>query len=90
MARKTIDVERVRELTNAILLNSVDRNQGVRFGAQVLFEKIAMETGNYAGFGYLNSRDMKDSEQGMSVGINDNGDFEDTDHSRVYYFKARR
>lgn len=95
--RKTIKVNRVKELVNSYLLNSRDDNKDLRFGNAILLEQVLMETGNYNGFGYLNARDMKRSELGDSIGINTTNDkpaetltheerFENTDDSRRYYF----
>ena len=85
MIRKTIDVTVVKNLANTELLNSPDDEVGNRQGIIYMVENILMATGNYKGFSYLNNKDMLKSTQGTTVGIID-GSFENTDHTRVYYF----
>ena len=56
MARSTIDVLWVLEDTNRLLdLPTVP--VGVKQGAAVLLERVLFQTGNYAGFMYLNLSD---------------------------------
>jgi hypothetical protein len=50
MARKTIPVDRVREIANAMLADSIDDRAEGRTAIAVLLESILMETGNYHGF----------------------------------------
>ena len=85
MIRKTIDVTVVKNLANTELLNSPDDEVGNRIGIIYMIENILMSTGNYKGFSYLNEKDMLKSTHGTTVGII-NGSFENTDHTRVYYF----
>ncbi len=68
--RKTIKVERLKELVNLYLLNSRDDNAGLRYGNAALLEQVLHETGNYRGYGYLNAENMKSSEFGFSMGVN--------------------
>lgn len=95
--RKTIKVDRVKELVNAYLQNSWDKNRDLRLGNAVVLEQILHETGNYNGFGYLTAQDMAKSELGNSVGINTTPEnpaetlsyedkFAGTDDTRRYYF----
>lgn len=53
MTRKTIPVERVKELANGMLLNSQDEMTKEREGIYTLLEQVLMDTGNYHGFRYL-------------------------------------
>ncbi len=87
--RKTIEIEAIRELTNQILQHSADDRKQAREGVRVMWERLSMDTGNYGGFGYLNSTDMKSSLQGSTVGINDDGSHDGADSSRLYFFKGR-
>ncbi len=85
MIRKTIDVAVVKDLANKELLNSPDNELGNRQGIIYMIENILMASGNYKGFSYLNDKDMLKSTHGTTLGIID-GSFENTDHTRVYYF----
>lgn len=60
MARKTIPVERLREMTNAYLAHSDSTPDGREAVASML-EGVLMETGRYAGFRYL---ELKMAEDG--------------------------
>jgi len=52
--RKTIDVERVKEIVNNLLANSTeDVTPAERLTAAHVLETVLMETGNYHGFRYL-------------------------------------
>ncbi len=95
--RKTIHVERVKELVNKYLLNSKDENKDIRFGNAILLEQILHETGNYRGFGYLNAQHMADSQLGSTIGVNTTPErpaetqtheelFKGTDDSRRFYY----
>lgn len=95
--RKTIRVNRIKELVNKYLVNSADHNRGLRLGNAIMLEQVLMETRNYKGFGYLNKRHMKNSEcGGTTVGINNSVIpaekqtheelFNNTDDSRRFYY----
>jgi len=90
-SRKTVSVEYLIDKVNHYLRHSSDDKQGERQGALNLLEIVLVETVNYRGFGYLNHRDMETSESGMSVGIHEDNvegeKFQDTDHTRVHYYK---
>ena len=99
MARKTFDVEKLKERVNFFLLNSRDDQRDMRRGQMAMLEGVLHDTGNYRGFNYLNPRDMKGSEYGHTVGVNHYGDTEElrimqeagtlflgTDNSRVFYY----
>jgi hypothetical protein len=51
--RKTIDVDRVREIANKMLSDSVDDRRDGRISVANMLETILMETGNYHGFRYI-------------------------------------
>lgn len=59
MARKTVDLDYVRGLANALLLNSSDNMEGERKGIAFMLESILMESGKYNGFRYLSPVDME-------------------------------
>jgi hypothetical protein len=88
--RKTIEVEKVKKLVNKMLLNSRDDNRSGRATLQTLIETILFDTGNYNGFNYLTPHDMARSENGTTYGIDYGKDcdhwFDDTDHTRVFYY----
>jgi hypothetical protein len=50
---KTIKVARIVELTNAFFEKSPDDARMERLHAQAFVTNLLMETGNYAGFGYI-------------------------------------
>ena len=95
--RKTISVDRLKEMANHYMMHSPDHHTANRAGNAVLLEAVLHETGNYNGFGYLNANDMKASDFGNTVGINTTPDkpaesltyeekFEGTDDTRRFYF----
>jgi hypothetical protein len=54
MMRKTIPVERVKEIVNNLLANSTeDVTPAERVTVAHVLEIVLMETGNYKGFGYV-------------------------------------
>lgn len=87
MARKTFDIDEFVDMINFRILNSEDDRKQARAELGTMAEIILMKANRYRGFNYLDSRDMRKSQNGMSVGINDDGTFEDTDHTRVFYYK---
>lgn len=54
--RKTIEVERVRELANKFLELSADIQSHERIGVAGMIENVLHETGNYKGFGYIQGK----------------------------------
>jgi hypothetical protein len=50
--RKTIEVQKVKELVNEMLASSLSEEQ--KTVARNLIEKVLMDTGNYKGFQFLN------------------------------------
>ena len=52
--RKTIEVEKVKEIVNNLLANSTEEVTSMeRLMAARVLERVLFETGNYKGFGYL-------------------------------------
>jgi hypothetical protein len=51
--RKTVDVDRVREIANKMLADSADKCIDGRKAVATLLESILMDTGNYHGFRYI-------------------------------------
>lgn len=90
MIRKTISVETIKSMVNDVLLNSEDNYKEGRESLTFFLERVLMNSGNYKGFRYLHVADMKESEYGTTLGINDTCDenekFKNTDHTRVRYF----
>jgi len=91
--RKTIKIDELRKMINGRVLSSRDGANEERVALINLLSKILHDTGNYQGFMYLDSHDMKNS-LGRSVGINTEDGlpledyvarFENTDSTRVKY-----
>jgi hypothetical protein len=53
MARKTVNVSFLKQLSNEILANSVSEASEVRNGVIIVLETVLLETDNYKGFRYL-------------------------------------
>lgn len=92
--RTTVNVDQVRAIVNGMLRNTEDSDQAGRESVIELLERILHDTGNYRGFRYLSSDDMKDSVNGTSVGIGPfvsdsvediRARFNNTDHTRVVF-----
>jgi hypothetical protein len=84
--RKTIEVARIKEIVNDMILNSLDDDKSSREHMSLVLEAVLIETGNYSGFQYLSRHDMESSFNGTSYGINDDLTFGGTDRTRVRYF----
>ena len=96
--RKTFSVEKLKTSINNQILHSPDADVEVRQALFSTLESILHDTGNYAGFQYLDRADMKFSQHGNTVGINTikgqvtdsdelyNARFDNTDRTRVRYF----
>lgn len=89
-ARKTIKIDRLKEIVNGMLLNTCDEMKNDRQAVICVLETALHETGNYNGFMYLDKHQMLQSNFGHSVGIHiDKSDyaekFENTDGSRRRY-----
>lgn len=67
--RRTIQVTKLVDMANHMLLNSKDELREQRLGMCCFIEQVLHETGRYDGFRYLRSHDMETSEQGKSLGI---------------------
>lgn len=91
MARKTIEVARIREKINYYLLHSSDENHRERKELAFFLGNILHETGNYKGYNYLTKEMMENSLNGSTVGIayvteGNTTRMEKGDDSRVFYF----
>jgi len=58
MARKTVRVDRVREMTNDYLAHADSTVDGREAVANIL-ESLLFETGQYAGFRYLDTAEIE-------------------------------
>lgn len=93
-ARKTVSIETLKTGVNEMILNTPDEDKSGRELLGLFLESMLMETKNYRGFRYLTEKDMRNSQNGVSVGIkyyvDPFGDparqFDGTDNSRVHYF----
>jgi len=91
MARKTVTVEFLINMTNDICKDSAPDRADIRQGAMNLLESALHSTGNYKGFRYLLNTECKGNpgvnydERGLP-----NADYEarfaNTDRTRVQYF----
>lgn len=92
--RKTIEVSRITERLNHILLNTPDSFKPSREVIDSVLVKFLHDTGNYRGFRYLTKYDMQESLDGHSFGINNvnmhhatmEEKFDGTDSTRRCYF----
>lgn len=90
--RKTFNVEQFKAEINYWLLHSRDDQRGERRGNASALENVLHATGNYRGFGYLNAKDMENSEYGSvySRGINTlpkpAEDYEDVNERATLWF----
>lgn len=100
-SRKTIEIKKLVEKANNFMLHSRDDQINERKALHHFVADILHDTGNYWGFNYLDSNDMKESNQGTTAGINKgpNGEmlpyqpskgitdrFDNTDSSRTYLY----
>ena len=93
MARKTVDIEVLKEMVNNMCRFSVNESKGIRQGAMNVLEEVLHSSGNYKGFRYLYQDEM---EAGYSFGINQKTTdpivedyterFANSDNTRVMYF----
>lgn len=87
--RKTIPVEKVKEIANQFLANSSNNeymNSDVRAGVAVLLERILFETKNYAGFNYVKWSKEGGFEDWVKDGEPNNKDEYLGDPSRRVYY----
>jgi hypothetical protein len=85
MPRKTIQVTTVVEMANNYLRNSQDDNDKERLVLASFVESILHKTDQYGGFAYLTHDDMRNSNEGKSIGI----EFTE-EHDPVYHDQSRR
>ncbi len=94
MARKTINVETIKDWANEQLVLersmkdfSENRSRGYRHGIMNMIENVLMSTDNYKGFRYLGKDEVpKGHQPGIYRNHRDEPVFTDTDNTRVRYF----
>ena len=97
MARKTINVEAIKDWANDQLVESErtmegasmydEIGRGYRQGVMTMLENVLMSTGNYKGFRYLGKDEVpKGHQPGIYRNHRDEPVFTDTDNTRVRYF----
>jgi len=91
MARKTVEVEFLKTFVNSSLQYTKDEDTSYRQGMIQVLEAALHHTGNYAGFQYLDEKDMAETDHKMPGirlvnGIDAEDKFENTDPTRVRYF----
>ena len=90
-ARKTVNIEFVKEKINYFLKNdktSTDNAQAERGGAMMLAEILLMETHNYRGFRYLDETEVPFGEKpGIHSGdtLTHKEKFANTDSTRIQF-----
>jgi len=92
--RKTFDIESLRTHANLMLLNLPDEQVDARHAVINLLTQTLHDAGSYAGFSYLDAKDMEKSASGTTLGINGTvlsnmghtERFAGTDETRVHYF----
>ncbi len=99
MARKTIEIETLKNLVNDILANTTNDfgpTRDIRRGAMNVLEAALHNTGNYRGFRNLMLKDVPLGEK-PGIAVNETGliehtpievrfDKATTDNTRVHYF----
>ena len=87
MARKTINVQEVKDWANQQFESTDSVDCAWRHGVMTMLENVLMSTDNYKGFRYLA---LDEVPQGRMPGIRrDRGQekqFDNTDNTRVRYF----
>ncbi len=100
MARKTINVETIKDWANEQLVSDSRMGQfrpggiintyagrGYRHGIMNMIENVLMSTDNYKGFRYLGKDEVpKGHQPGIYRNHRDEPVFENTDNTRVRYF----
>ena len=79
MARKTIEIETVKQKVNNFLSESKDEMKGGRVALCVFVETILHETENYKGFSYIEGR-------GIIRDTTGNNNHQYPDDTRRYYY----
>jgi len=87
-ARKTVELEKLRNWANSYILHSADRDEDARRGVASLIETALMDREAYKGFRYLTPQDMTNSLSGAKCGIDYTADGEivRVDDSRRHYY----
>ena len=97
MARKTINVEAIKDWANDQLLESErtmegasmydEIGRGYRQGVMTMLENVLMSTGNYKGFRYLSIDEVPRGHlPGIKRNYRDEPVFYESDDTRVRYF----
>ena len=90
MARKTIDIDDVKDPVNTFLLHSSDELTAERRIMATMLGNILHGTGQYNGFNYLTPDMMKKSMNGTTIGVDhdkpEDKRFDGTDDTRVFYY----
>ncbi len=89
--RKTFSIKSLIENINEFNAESADQYKAEREAKSALLESILMDADAYRGYGYLSASKIRNDA--MSVGIREQREdgswnFDNTDHTRVYYFMA--
>ena len=88
-SRKTIKLEKLVELVNERNRKSTCSSE-VRQGWNSLLEQALMESDNYQGFYYLETKDVpKHHAPGKRLVSEIEGQFDDTDATRINYYFAK-
>ena len=83
-ARKTFEIEKIKEMANDLFLNSSDCFKTHRSAVFHFTSMILSDSGNYKGFGYLSKSDVK---EGFSFGIDRTTDPSTfPDETRVFFY----
>ncbi len=90
--RKTFNIKWLIEHVNGFNASSADQYKAEREGKNMMLEMILHQAGCYNGFGYLEERELLNDA--MSVGVREQKEdgswnFDDTDHTRIYYYIER-
>ena len=92
MSRKTFEVAALVDYVNSFLKDSEESRKQQRIGMMVMLERVLHDTGNYAGFRYLNQNEIPKESRYPGVWVDEDGvvlpypnRFENTDDTRVQY-----
>jgi len=91
MSRKTIDIEFLKTFVNSTLQFSPDGNTDYRQGLIDVLEQALHKTKNYAGFVYLDEKEMEITDNAIPgirriPGSPSECSWENTDRTRIRYF----
>ena len=87
MARKTINVQEVKDWANLALESTDSVDCAWRHGVMTMLENVLMSTDNYKGFRYLALDEVPAGRMpGIRRNHRDEPVFDNTDNTRVRYF----